>query len=673
MLKADPVDYFWFWTPERPIDPASTQADLLVAVEAARKTYSAHAVCRSARHTACAEYMNDRPPLKLAVCGWGWIARNFQRLHQSLPKEMAFSCINEGLGHAPVTPGFAALGDRPHWAIPWLEDDTPMTLPQLWVGRVRKDAADALRYGCSGLMGIHWRTRVIGPNLAALAQAGWSQQGWSGPPRAAEPAADLAAAGGQPADFPTSTILGAGANARVYQTCRLGNLAYRLDMPDGTYNVTLMFAELQYDAPGKRVFNVKINGKTVLDKLDIFAAAGKDRALDRTFRAIAVKGGKLAIDLLPRMDKPLLAGIVIDGMAAATPDNAAYPCTRKIDCGGAGVGDFEPEIVSPSAAVRMLGCDDFYADWCRAQFGERAAPQAAAIFTACDGRLPRCAVWAGNGPGAVGPPDSRPWSVVEKEFAFVDQFAALRGGVSGPGNLERFDYWADQFRFLRAMAKVRCARGELDRAMAELAKKNSPLPPAVGHHVGHHVPMVVVNRMGEGQGVRAALAARRNLIQAWAEMMTCLLQTVSTPGELGTVANLELHSRIGMNMLARHDAALEKALGGKLALPSSYAGQPRLTVLSARTLAARGEGLAIKILALDRQPMRRVELQVRPMGPGPWQTVPATHVARAVWRVQLPPAAEDFEYFVVARTEDGRALHWPPTAPEMNQTVVVGP
>ena len=125
-------------------------------------------------------------------------------------------------------------------------------------------------------MGIHWRTRVIGPNLAALAQAGWSQQGWSGPPRAAEPAADLAAAGGQPADFPTSTILGAGANARVYQTCRLGNLAYRLDMPDGTYDVTLMFAELQYDAPGKRVFDVKINGKTVLDKLDIFAAAGKD-------------------------------------------------------------------------------------------------------------------------------------------------------------------------------------------------------------------------------------------------------------------------------------------------------------------------------------------------------------------------------------------------------------
>jgi hypothetical protein len=175
--------------------------------------------------------------------------------------------------------------------------------------------------------------------------------------------------------------------------------------------------------------------------------------------------------------------------------------------------------------------------------------------------------------------------------------------------------------------------------------------------------------------IDVALAARRNLVRAWTEMMTSLLQTVSTPGELGTVANLELHSRIGMNMLTRHDAALEQVLGGKLpaddAPPISYAGRPRLTVFAARTIATRGEELAIKILALDRQPMRRVELQVRALGRGPWQTVPTAHVARAIWRAQLPPAAEDFEYFIVARTEDGRALHWPPAAPGMSQTVVL--
>jgi hypothetical protein len=41
--------------------------------------------------------------------------------------------------------------------------------------------ADALRYGCTGLMGIHWRTRIVGPNISALAQAAWDQTPWKSP------------------------------------------------------------------------------------------------------------------------------------------------------------------------------------------------------------------------------------------------------------------------------------------------------------------------------------------------------------------------------------------------------------------------------------------------------------------------------------------------------------
>ena len=51
--------------------------------------------------------------------------------------------------------------------------------------------------------------------------------------------------------------------------------------------------------------------------------------------------------------------------------------------------------------------------------------------------------------------------------------------------------------------------------------------------------------------------------------------------------------------------------------------------------------------------------------------VPATHVARAVYRAQLPPAMEDFEYNVVAEPASGRQLVWPAAAPEINHTVVV--
>ena len=44
------------------------------------------------------------------------------------------------------------------------------------------DAADARRYGCDGLMGIHWRTINLAPNVAALAQAAWTQ-GWNTLPK----------------------------------------------------------------------------------------------------------------------------------------------------------------------------------------------------------------------------------------------------------------------------------------------------------------------------------------------------------------------------------------------------------------------------------------------------------------------------------------------------------
>ena len=47
---------------------------------------------------------------------------------------------------------------------------------------MRRDAADALRYGCDGLLGIHWRTRILSANVLALAQAAWDQS-WNTLPR----------------------------------------------------------------------------------------------------------------------------------------------------------------------------------------------------------------------------------------------------------------------------------------------------------------------------------------------------------------------------------------------------------------------------------------------------------------------------------------------------------
>jgi hypothetical protein len=98
---------------------------------------------------------------------------------------MPFSCINRGVGYTPVDKGFQAITDRPKWSIPWMEDDPDLIGTQLWVGRIKKDALDSYRYGCNGLIGIHWRTRDLSPNVSALAKAAWTANQWEKLPEAA--------------------------------------------------------------------------------------------------------------------------------------------------------------------------------------------------------------------------------------------------------------------------------------------------------------------------------------------------------------------------------------------------------------------------------------------------------------------------------------------------------
>src|ERR1035437_5899150 len=74
--------------------------------------------------------------------------------------------------------------------------------------------------------------------------------------------------------------------AAVLQTERYGTFSYTI--PNRTagsaQTVTLYFAETYVPAAGQRLFNVTINGTSVLSSFDIYAAAGgQNRAIARTF------------------------------------------------------------------------------------------------------------------------------------------------------------------------------------------------------------------------------------------------------------------------------------------------------------------------------------------------------------------------------------------------------
>ncbi len=420
------------------------------------------------------------------------------------------SCINRNVGHDPVEAAFANIQGRPKWAIPWMENDPDLVAYEPWAGRMRHDAVDAKRLGCDGLLGIHWRTKALSPNISALAGAAWDQS-WV------------------PADYDTSPVK-PGKTSQVYE----------------------------------------------------------------------------------QVKKPL--------------------------------------------EQRAMPIGEFYEDFARAHFGDAVAAEAGKILAAVDGpgSRPNPSEWI-TGPGDL-KTESTPLEQVKKRFEHVARFEALRSKVVGAGNLARFDYWSGMLTRNALMVEIAAIRGQLEAAVKKINVEKTT--------------------DGKRRLAQEALPIRIALVRKWDELMTSQIAAVSTPGELGTIANLEQHSRIHAQFLTGFDPVLTAALGKPLppeCAPShEYTGPAKIIVPTVRTSVAKGETLKLRIIVLDRQPVREVSVYVQPMGGGESQKkMVAKHVARGVYEAVFPAAAEDFEYSVGAVTADCKMFYWPATAPALGQTVVV--
>ncbi len=489
IMKTHPLDYYWFWTPEGWTWEGVSEQQVEATLDDIR------AANRAAKGVGA--------PFGLATCGWV-LGPQYDRalVGKALPADIAVSSINRNLGHDPVEPAYAEIKNHSKWAIPWMEDDPALNSLQLWVGRMRRDARDALAYGCDGLMGIHWRTRSLGPNVSALAQAAWDQSGW--PEK--------------------------GARGDAY-------LAESNKLPQHPF------------------------------------------------------------------------------------------------------------------------ADDFYADWAVHEFGQEIGPEAARIFSTVDGVLPQPSAWIG-GPGGYAP-DERPWEEVSREFGFVDDFVALAPRVSGAGNSERFEYWLNHFLFLRESAHMKCAWGVFRKAMTETQSQNDPSER---------------KRMAGEKALPARNAMMRVIESAYGH----LLATVTTPGAMGSICNLEQHTF--PSLVDGTAKELVECLGESLppesALAKEYVGKPRLFVPTVRSSLDADEPLKLKAVLVDQAVAQKTAFLWRPIGEGPYSTVPIHHTSRGVYTMTLSPdeiKGRDFEYYLTVTTAGGEDLVWPPTGGEINQTVVILP
>ena len=116
------------------------------------------------------DYIKEKAPgTKIVIGGWGaeyQMGLLLKGLDQVLPKDIVFSMLNPGQGARPHPSYFPEIAaNRKIWAIPWLEGDASLWHLQPRVANMKAHVKKAAEDGLNGVIGIHWRTEEIRPNL----------------------------------------------------------------------------------------------------------------------------------------------------------------------------------------------------------------------------------------------------------------------------------------------------------------------------------------------------------------------------------------------------------------------------------------------------------------------------------------------------------------------------
>ena len=204
---------------------------------------------------------------------WNGVPVRFDRLRAD--------CITDGRSAASDV---VALGNLP----PPSGADTRVA------GEPSEQADRALyRVNAGGDRYVDPQGHVWQADAAYRADSGWGWQSWAGD----HPGLDPMLGSRRPVFDPVVGTEAAG----LYTGLRYGRdrLDWRFAVPDGRYRIELHFVEPWYgragiDARGWRLFDVAVNGATLIDDLDIFAEAGFGHALVRTVEA-EVTGGELRL------------------------------------------------------------------------------------------------------------------------------------------------------------------------------------------------------------------------------------------------------------------------------------------------------------------------------------------------------------------------------------------
>ncbi|MBA3655808.1 MAG: DUF4982 domain-containing protein [Gemmatimonadaceae bacterium] len=119
---------------------------------------------------------------------------------------------------------------------------------------------------------------------------------------------DFGYSGGEARIFDKDLAIKDSPDTPLFFTYHSGIVSYRFDLPDGDYDLQLLFAEPDAK-PGERIFSVTANGRAVVNDLDLAARYGLARAVIINSGVSAKDGQGIDIKFSTRKGKAILNGI----------------------------------------------------------------------------------------------------------------------------------------------------------------------------------------------------------------------------------------------------------------------------------------------------------------------------------------------------------------------------
>lgn len=144
----------------------------------------------------------------------------------------------------------------------------------------------------------------------------------------------------------------------IYRDLRCDTDGYALKVPNGTYKVEMKFCEIEHAVVGRRVFGIKVQGEQLKERLDIFAAVGKNTACEVRSPEVKVTDGVLRIQFVRIVGSPCIAALSVGGNIAGDENAVRRVFYQHINCGGGSFRGYYADFGcggEPNQAVQRTG------------------------------------------------------------------------------------------------------------------------------------------------------------------------------------------------------------------------------------------------------------------------------------------------------------------------------